>query len=202
MRGVAAALYVALLCASFVDYYFVVRGAARDEIVDYTPVLIVLAFGAFTLGLLAGRWWVLALPFATFPFAGAMAVVAALDEQYRATAPDRGGVAGLDWFGVAALICLYAVPAASIGVGLHVFAAATQPSWRWAGLGAALVVFVLATFTFGLGFLLAPASLAISIIALRRLPPPRGWLPWLGLAVNVLLLIPLALWIVPSLLAG
>jgi hypothetical protein len=202
VHRLAAALYVALLGASFVDYYVRVRGAAPDETVDYTPVVILLALAGLILGLLIGRWWVTALPLATFPFAAVMGLVASLDDRYRALAPDRGGAVGLDWFGVAALVSLYAVPAVAVGVGLHTAAGAIKPEWRWAGLAAALVVWVAATFTFGVGLLLTPVSLAVSVVALRRLAPPRGWLPWLGLAVNVLLLIPLAIWVLPSLLAA
>jgi hypothetical protein len=73
-------------------------------------------------------------------------------------------------------------------------------AWRWAGLAAALVVYLAAILTFGLGFLLASASLALSVIALRRLPPPRGWLPWLGLAANAVQLIPLAIWVLPAMI--
>jgi hypothetical protein len=191
-----------LLGAFFVDYYLAVRGGAPDEIVDYTSVVILLAVAGLILGLLVGRWWAAALPLATFPFGAAMAVVASLDDRYRAVAPERGGAVGLDWFGIAALVSLYAVPAVTLGVGLHAAAVAIKPEWRWAGLAAALAVYVAAVFTFGLGLLLAPASLAVSFVALWRLAPPRGWLPWLGLAVNVLLLIPLAIWVLPSLLAG
>ena len=54
--------------------------------------------------------------------------------------------------------------------------------YRWVGLVAAVFVYVVAVFTFGLGLLLAPASLAVSVLALRRLPPPRGVMPWVGLA--------------------
>jgi hypothetical protein len=190
-----------LLGAFFVDYYLVVRGGAPDETVDYTSVVILLAVAGLILGLLVGRWWAAALPLATFPLGAAMAVVPSLDDRYRAVAPDRGGAVGLDWLGFAALVCLYAVPAVVVGVGMHVSAAAIKPEWRWAGLAGALAVYVAAVFTFGLGLLLAPVSVAVSVVALRQLAPPRGWLPWLGLAVNVLLLIPLATWVVPSLLA-
>jgi hypothetical protein len=75
-------------------------------------------------------------------------------------------------------------------------------AWRWAGLAAALVVYLAAILTFGLGFLLAPGGVALSVIALRRLPRPRGWLPWLGLAANAVQLIPLAIWILPALILG
>lgn len=73
-------------------------------------------------------------------------------------------------------------------------------AWRWAGLAAALVVYLAAILTFAVGFLLAPLSLALSVIALRRLPRPRGWLPWLGLAANAVQLIPLAIWVLPAFL--
>ena len=83
-------------------------------------------------------------------------------------------------------------------------AAAWVPSnrWRWVGLVAATAVYAVAVFTFGLGFLLSPASLALSVVALRRLRRPRGWLPWLGVAANALLLIPLVIWVLPALLVG
>jgi hypothetical protein len=47
----------------------------------------------------------------------------------------------------------------------------------------------LAFVTFGIGFLLAPVSFGLSVVALRRFPRPRGPLPWLGLVANVALLI-------------
>ena len=74
--------------------------------------------------------------------------------------------------------------------------------WRWVGLAAAALVYVVAIFTFGLGFLLAPASLSVSIVALRRVPQPRDWLPWACLAANVTLLVPLVIWVLPALLSG
>jgi hypothetical protein len=74
--------------------------------------------------------------------------------------------------------------------------------WRWIGLVAAALVYLVAVVTFGLGFLLAPASVALSVAAVRRVPHPRGWLPWLGVAANVTLVIPLLLWVVPALLVG
>jgi hypothetical protein len=70
------------------------------------------------------------------------------------------------------------------------------------GLLAAAVVYVLAVFTFGLGFLLAPASLGLSILAVRRSPERKRWLPWLGVAANVTLLIPLVIWVLPALVTG
>ena len=83
-------------------------------------------------------------------------------------------------------------------------AAAQVPSsrWRWVGLVAAAAVYVVAVFTFGLGFLLSPASLVLSVVALRRLPRPRGWLPWLGVASNAPLVMALVIWVLPALLAG
>jgi hypothetical protein len=74
--------------------------------------------------------------------------------------------------------------------------------WRWAGLMAAVLVYAVAVFTFGLEFLLAPASLALSVVAVRRVPRPRGWLPWIGVVANVTFLIPLGLWVLPALLFG
>jgi hypothetical protein len=80
-------------------------------------------------------------------------------------------------------------------------AATASTRWRWVGIAAAVVVYVVAVITFGLGFLLAPASLALSIVSLRRLPRPRGWLPWAGVVANVALLIPLLIWVLPALIA-
>ena len=73
---------------------------------------------------------------------------------------------------------------------------------RWVGLIAAFVVYVLAVLTFGVALVLAPASLGLSVVALRRLPQPRGWLPWVGVVANVLLLVPLLIWVLPALLGG
>lgn len=78
----------------------------------------------------------------------------------------------------------------------------TADVWRWIGLAAAVAVYLAASLTFGLGFVLAPASTALSVLAVRRLPRPHGWLPWLGLAANVLLLVPFIIWIIPALFAA
>jgi hypothetical protein len=68
---------------------------------------------------------------------------------------------------------------------------AAPRAWRWIGLAAAVVVYALAVVTLGIGLLLAPVSFGVSVLALRRLPRPRGPLPWLGLLANaVLLMIP------------
>ena len=75
-------------------------------------------------------------------------------------------------------------------------------AWRWVGLVAAIAVYGVAALTFGLGLLLAPASLALSIVGLRRLPQPRGWLPWIGVASNSVLVIPLVIWVLPAMLSG
>ena len=79
---------------------------------------------------------------------------------------------------------------------------AGRSRWRWAGLAVAVAVYAIAVLTLGIGLLLAPASLALSVVAVRRLPPPRGVLVWLGVAANVLLVIPLLLWVLPALLMG
>jgi hypothetical protein len=81
-------------------------------------------------------------------------------------------------------------------------AGATSARWRWVGLAAAVAVYVIAVFTFGLGLVLSPASLALSVIAVRRLPRPRGLRPWLGVVANAGLLIMLVLWVIPALVAG
>jgi hypothetical protein len=70
---------------------------------------------------------------------------------------------------------------------------------RWVGLAAAVVVYALAGLTFGLGLVLAPASFALSVYALRRVPLPRGLLPWIGIAANTALLVGFIVWIVPLL---
>jgi hypothetical protein len=60
---------------------------------------------------------------------------------------------------------------------------------------AAGAVYLAGAFTWGLGFVLAPASLALCIIGLLRSPRPRGWLPWIGVAANVVLLIVCVVWV-------
>jgi hypothetical protein len=75
-------------------------------------------------------------------------------------------------------------------------------AWRWVGLVAAIAVYVVAALTFGLGLVLAPASLVLSIVGLRRLSRPRGWLPWLGFAANVALVLPLVIWVLPAMFSG
>jgi cytochrome b subunit of formate dehydrogenase len=70
---------------------------------------------------------------------------------------------------------------------------------RWVGLAAAVVVYALAGLTFGRGLVLAPASFALSMYAFRRLPPPRGLLPWVGVAANAALLVFFIVWILPLL---
>ena len=86
---------------------------------------------------------------------------------------------------------------------IRTVAAHSRPTrWRWAGLVGAVAVYALAVPTFGLGFLLAPASLALSVIALRRIPRPRGWLPWVGVVANAMLVIPLVIWVLPALITG
>ena len=75
-------------------------------------------------------------------------------------------------------------------------------AWRWVGLVAAIAVYVVAALTFGLGLLLAPASLVLSIVGLRRLSRPRGWLPWFGIAANVALLLPFVIWVLPAMFSG
>jgi hypothetical protein len=72
--------------------------------------------------------------------------------------------------------------------------------WRWVGLAAAVAVYLSAVLTYGLGFALAPVSLTLSGVAIRRLPTPRGWLPWLGLTANALLLVPFIIWTLPALI--
>jgi hypothetical protein len=81
-------------------------------------------------------------------------------------------------------------------------ATSASTRWRWAGLVAGVIVYVTAVLTFGLGFLLAPLGLAVSVAAVKRVPRPRGWLPWLWVLVTAALLVPMFIWVVPALLAG
>jgi hypothetical protein len=68
----------------------------------------------------------------------------------------------------------------------------TSDDWRWgaAPLASATVVFVVTLLTLGAGILLAPLSVAITVIALRR-TNSAGILLRLGLAANLLLAIAL-----------
>ena len=63
----------------------------------------------------------------------------------------------------------------------------TKDPWRWVGLVAAAGVYALAIPTYGIALLLAPVSFTLSVVALRRLDRPRGPLPWLGFALNIVL---------------
>jgi hypothetical protein len=81
-------------------------------------------------GLLIGRWWGVVLPLVAFPASALMMVIAAFDDGYSDIASDRGGVVGLDWFGVAALVCFYAVPAAAFGAGLRAWGRMWEGRWE------------------------------------------------------------------------
>jgi hypothetical protein len=118
-RLVVCLIYTALTAWFFASYYIDVRGAPPDTIVDATPALYLLALAGLVAGLLIGRWWVLALPLIAFPVAALMLVTGALDDRYSEVAADRGGVSGIDWFGIAALVCAFAVPAAAVGAGMR-----------------------------------------------------------------------------------
>jgi len=104
----------------FGGYYVDVRRAPTSPLVDYTPTVLYVAIASLLLGVLAGRWWAIVMPLVAFVVAPILLLIGTLDDRYSAVAPDRGGVLGPEWFGVAALYCVYAVPAAAFGVGLHV----------------------------------------------------------------------------------
>ena len=118
LRAAVAVTYVALVALFFVGYYTAVRSAPPDTIVDYTPVVVWLGFISFVPGLLIGRWWSALLPLMAVPFAAVMLVVCEVDESYSSVASDRGGEVGTGWFGVAFLLCTFALPSALIGAGL------------------------------------------------------------------------------------
>jgi hypothetical protein len=129
VRLAAAVLYAALVGAVFIGYYVDVRGAPPSTIVDYTPAVFYLAMAGLLLGILSGRWWAIPMPLISFFMAAVLLVIGTLDERYSKVAPDRGGVVGLDWFGVAALFCVYAVAAAAFGVGLRALGGHWEQKW-------------------------------------------------------------------------
>ena len=56
----------------------------------------------------------------------------------------------------------------------------TKRRWRFVPLASALTVYGMAILTFGLGFLLFPAAVALNVLSFRRTEPPRGFVFWLG----------------------
>ena len=56
----------------------------------------------------------------------------------------------------------------------------TKERWRFLPLASALTVYGVAILTFGLGFLLFPAAVALNVLSFRRTEPPRGFAFWLG----------------------
>ncbi len=129
VRLAAAVLYAALVGAVFIGYYVDVRDAPPSTLVDYTPAVLYLAMASLLLGILSGRWWAIPMPLIAFLMAAVLVVIGTLDDRYSKVAPDRGGVVGLDWFGVAALFCVYAVPAAAFGVGLRALGGHWEQKW-------------------------------------------------------------------------
>jgi hypothetical protein len=113
MRGArtgVAAVYVLLVVAAFADIYVSQRSATASEVVDATPVVLLLALLAFVVGLAIQRWWAVLLPCAAVPCALAVA----------AAQPDRtlGSDRGLgDWVAFAGLVPLFGCVAAAAGVG-------------------------------------------------------------------------------------
>ena len=129
VRRAAPFLYAALLAAFFASYYIDVRSAPPNTIVDYNVVVILLVLPTLLAGVLIGRWWAIALPLVAFPIAALMLVIGTLDDRYVDVAADRGGVLGLDWFGVSALVCAFTVPAAAFGAGLRVLGGVWERKW-------------------------------------------------------------------------
>jgi hypothetical protein len=115
----AAFAYIAAAALLFADYYRMVRDAGADATVDFTAAVLLLAALALPVGIMIGRLWGIAIPFAVFPIAVVAWLVGAFDPTYSDDAAERGGVVGSDWLGLAALIAVYAVPAAAFGVGLR-----------------------------------------------------------------------------------
>jgi hypothetical protein len=62
--------------------------------------------------------------------------------------------------------------------------AARSKRWRVVPLLSAIAVYAAAALTFGLGFLLFPAGVALNVVAFRRTAPPRGLIFWLGSLAN------------------
>ena len=118
-RASVAAVYVAAAALFFADYYRMVRAARVGEMVDFTAAVIWLAVLALPVAMIIGRLWAIAMPLAVFPIAVVGWVISSFDETYSADATERGGVLGADWLGLAALIAVYAIPAAALGVGLR-----------------------------------------------------------------------------------
>lgn len=116
-RPVVALVYAGLMGWHFASYYLDVRSAPPDTIIDYNAATIL--FGPISLlaALVIARWWAVALPLTAFPFALAMLIAGEFDERYARVAEDRGGVVGVDWFGVAAALCYFGIPGALLGAG-------------------------------------------------------------------------------------
>jgi hypothetical protein len=51
--------------------------------------------------------------------------------------------------------------------------------WRWTPRLSAITIYA-AALTFGIGFVLFPIALALSVLAYRRTVRPRGFIFWLG----------------------
>ena len=107
--GIAAA-YVLLVVAAFANVYVSQRSATSSEIVDATPVVLLLALLAFVIGLVIQRWWAVLLPCSAVPCA--LAVAAAQPD--RTLGADRG--VG-DWIAFAGLVPLFGCIAAAAAVG-------------------------------------------------------------------------------------
>ena len=116
LPAIAALAYTALMGLHFVGYYTDVRSAPPDTIVDYTIATMLFAPLGLVLGALIGRWRAALLPLTSLVFAAAMLVASELDDRYAAVAEDRGGVVGFDWFGVAGVVCSFAIPGVLAGV--------------------------------------------------------------------------------------
>jgi hypothetical protein len=65
--------------------------------------------------------------------------------------------------------------------------ASRRDRWRFVPLISAIVVFSIAPLTLGLGYGLVPLSLALNVLAGRRIARPRGVVFWLGTLANVVL---------------
>lgn len=60
----------------------------------------------------------------------------------------------------------------------------TDSKWRYVPVVAGGTVFIAGVVTYGVGFLLVPLALVLTIIAAKRIGPPRGNTFWLGASLT------------------
>jgi hypothetical protein len=59
-------------------------------------------------------------------------------------------------------------------------------AWRFVPFVSAIGVYAAAALTFGLGFLLFPIAVVLTVLAFRRTAPPRGVVFWVGSVASAL----------------